>query len=190
MMLKEIPSLANNAEAREKLELLYRLYVKKLLYTAKGILKNSYDAEGIVQSAFIKVINILDEIENPEEKRIYALLTTIVKNLCYDQLRKRKYEELVDFDEPQWDVVDAKARSPEQIYVEKEEKTEFRDFIYAMPEKYRTPMLLHYVHDLPVKEVAEILGITQNLASVRLSRGRKYMLDEIEKSRSMINEIS
>lgn len=188
MMLKEIPNLANNIKAKEKLELLYQLYVTRLLYTAKGILKNSYDAEGVVQSAFIKVMYILDEIENPEEKRTYALLTTIVKNLCYDHIRKRKYEELVDFDGVQWDMADT--RSPEQICVEKEEESEFRDFIQAMPEKYRAPMLLHYVHELSVKEVAEVLGITQNLASVRLSRGRKYMLDVIEKSGNMVNEIS
>ena len=185
-MLKEPPNLKEDIEARDKLELLYRLYATKLLHVAKGILKNSHDAEGIVHSAFIKVIYILDKIENPEEKRTYALLVTIVKNLCYDKMRKWKYEELVDFSETQLDIVDAK--SPEQIYVEKETSLELQGYIYSIPEKYKIPMMLYYVHDLSVKEISVILGISQNLASIRLSRGRKYIKEVVKKTENITNE--
>lgn len=185
-MLKEAPNLKEDIEARDKLELLYRLYATKLLHVAKGILKNSHDAEGVVHSAFIKVIYILDKIENPEEKRTYALLVTIVRNLCYDKMRKWKYEELVDFSETQLDMVDAK--SPEQIYVEKETSLELQEYICAMPEKYKIPMILYYVHDLSVKEISVILGISQNLASIRLSRGRKYMKEVVKKTENITNE--
>lgn len=180
-MRKEAPNFAENEEAREKLEMLYRLYMPRLLHMARRILKDPYDAEGIVQSAFIKAMYILDEIEDPEAKRTYALLATIVRNLCYDYRRKRKYEELTDFDEMEWDVIDTK--SPEAIYLDKEGKREFLALLGTMPEKYRAPMVLHYVHDLPVKEVAKVLGITQNLASVRLLRGRNYVLGELGKQR-------
>ena len=185
-MLKEAPNLKEDIEARDKLELLYRLYATKLLHVAKGILKNSHDAEGVVHSAFIKVIYILDKIENPEEKRTYALLITIVRNLCYDKMRKWKYEELVDFSETQLDMVDAK--SPEQIYVEKETALELQEYICAMPEKYKVPMILYYVHDLSVKEISVILGISQNLASIRLLRGRKYMKEVVKKTENITNE--
>ncbi|MGN0506900.1 MAG: RNA polymerase sigma factor [Lachnospiraceae bacterium] len=170
-------NLADNAEATKKLELLYELYMTKLLYVAENIFRNPYDAEEMVQSAFIRVMDILDEIEEPESKRTYALLVTIVKNLCYDYIRKQKHEELVEFDDVQLEVADN--CTPEQIYVEKEGEAELVRMLYELPEKYREPMLLYYIDEIPIREVADILEITQNLVSVRLARGRECLYDKI-----------
>ena len=176
-MQKMTVNLADNAEAMKKLEVLYELYLTKLLYVAERFFWNSYDAEEVVQSAFIKVMDILDEIEEPESKRTYALLVTIVKNLCYDYLRKQQREELVEFDSTQWEVADG--GTPEQLYVDREGEAELVKMIYELPEKYREAMILHYLHDIPVGKIAGLLGITQNLASVRLMRGRECLYDRI-----------
>ena len=42
-----------------------------------------------------------------------------------------------------------------------------------MDEKYATVILMRYVDDLTVKEISEILSVTQNVVSVRIHRGLK-----------------
>jgi len=41
--------------------------------------------------------------------------------------------------------------------------------------KYRDPLLLRYVEDLPVNEIARTLGVSENVVSVRLHRAIKQV---------------
>ena len=44
-----------------------------------------------------------------------------------------------------------------------------------LPEKYREVVHLYYYEDLPVKEIARILRITEGSVKMRLSRGRGFL---------------
>ena len=47
--------------------------------------------------------------------------------------------------------------------------------VEALPDTYRTPLLMHYYGDLPVAEIAAQLGISEVAAKVRLHRGREQI---------------
>lgn len=53
--------------------------------------------------------------------------------------------------------------------------------IRRLPEKERAALLLFYMEDRPVKEVAEILGIPASSVRVYLSRGRQHLKALLEK---------
>jgi RNA polymerase sigma-70 factor (ECF subfamily) len=50
-----------------------------------------------------------------------------------------------------------------------------RNAVAALPAKYREPVVLRYLQELPTDEIGQILGISQNALHVRLSRARKHL---------------
>lgn len=50
-----------------------------------------------------------------------------------------------------------------------------RSAVAALPAKYREPVVLKYLQELPMVEIGRILGINQNTLHVRLSRARKRL---------------
>jgi RNA polymerase sigma-70 factor (ECF subfamily) len=53
--------------------------------------------------------------------------------------------------------------------------------IRRLPEKERAALLLFYMEDRPIKEVAEILGIPASSVRVYLTRGRQHLKALLEK---------
>ena len=51
--------------------------------------------------------------------------------------------------------------------------------IQKLPEKYKTPIILHYLEDIPVERIAKILGITLSGAKMRLKRGRDMLREKL-----------
>ena len=50
-----------------------------------------------------------------------------------------------------------------------------RQAVTALPAKYREPIVLRYLQELPTNEISKILGISKNALQVRLSRARKRL---------------
>lgn len=54
------------------------------------------------------------------------------------------------------------------------------EILASLDEKYKTVILLYYSKALSVKEIAALLGISQNTVLTRLSRARKQLRAEYE----------
>lgn len=52
-----------------------------------------------------------------------------------------------------------------------------------LDESYRQPLILFYLHDASVAEVAQTLGISPGATRVRLHRGREMLRDKLQKRR-------
>ncbi len=70
--------------------MLYLLYNKELVHVAKKILNDYQEAEDIVQTAFIKVADYLDEDIDVKCKKTKGLIVIIVRNLSINLNNKRK----------------------------------------------------------------------------------------------------
>lgn len=55
-----------------------------------------------------------------------------------------------------------------------------REAVSALPDKYRVPVLLYYMEEMPVKEVAAVLKIPPGTVKSRLSVARKRLESELE----------
>lgn len=65
--------------------------------------------------------------------------------------------------------------------VQQQEGSELKETLMQLDEKYRTPILLHYIEGYSVAETAKILRMPQGTVKTRLSRGRtalKAILNE------------
>jgi len=63
---------------------------------------------------------------------------------------------------------------------EHRESGELRKEILKLPDKYREVILLHYYEDLPVGEIARILGAPQPTVSIRLKRACAMLQKRLE----------
>lgn len=133
-------------------------------------------SKDLVQEAFIRTWNYLSQ--GKEIKSFKPFLYRVVDNLIVDNSRKRKtvsldllkekgVEPRLSFDEGRLqEIIDAK---------------EAVRFVSELPEDYRQVIVMRYIDDLQVKEIAKISGETENAISVRLHRGLKK-LNEILKN--------
>ncbi len=64
--------------------------------------------------------------------------------------------------------------------LEEEERIAVRQAVAGLPDKYRIPVLLYYMKEMSVTEVAEVMHIPPGTVKSRLSAARKRLKAELE----------
>ena len=73
---------------------------------------------------------------------------------------------------------------PSDLLIEKEKRKEILSFLAALPELQRSVLLLHYIEDFSLEEIAKITGSTPGTVKSRLHYGRKALRQRIEEQTS------
>jgi RNA polymerase sigma-70 factor (ECF subfamily) len=161
------------AEARERIERLYREQGPGLARRLRARLRSSEEAREVLQDGFARLLGSasLGALRQPE-----AYLNRILRNLLIDRGRRARARPLhspIDFaSEP--------AIRPEQSdNIEVEQMRErYRAALAALPPRTREVFLLHRVQELGYREIGEALGISPRTvewhvaeAIARLARG-------------------
>lgn len=126
-------------------------------------------AYDILQETFIKTWDYL--AKGNEIRNYRAFLYKTARNLIIDEYRKKR---IVPLSRLQEKGFDARLDNRPELFNEIQFK-EIIDVISLLKPEYRDPLLMRYVDDLPVKEIAEIMQETENNISVRLHRGLKHL---------------
>lgn len=167
---------------RNMFEEIYFLYRKQMLLMALSIVHNHADAEDVVHEVFLKIatkhISTITSITDKRDIRNYLLTAT--KNTAMNFLRKTNG---ITYIEPE--IEDKMTFSLKQDdFVERIcERMEYEQVIFAikqLEEKYRDVLYYHYVLELPVSKVANILHQTVSTTKKQLARGKKKLLRLLE----------
>lgn len=161
----------NNRKAQLQL---YNQYCDGMYMVAKRFLKDTQDAEDVVQEAFIKAFTKLHQYK--AEVTFGAWLKRIVVNKSIDFL-KSKNQRLVDLEEVHLKVVDTynndKWLVDDMISLE-----QVKNAIEDMPDKYKYVLMLYLIEGYDHQEISEILKISEVASRTQLSRG-KIKLQEL-----------
>jgi RNA polymerase sigma-70 factor (ECF subfamily) len=65
--------------------------------------------------------------------------------------------------------------SPDKTQMDSETFDRVRQAIETLPAKYREPVILRYLQELPTEQISKILGISRNALQVRLNRARERL---------------
>jgi uncharacterized protein len=168
-------------------DLIDRHRAETLAFAAR--LLNRFDAEDVVQEAFLAAFLSLHKLR--EQDRFRSWLLGIVANLCRYRLRLLRegygHDYIGGQAVPPFALADHKP-SPEVIYETKEIHQMLRCAIQALPEELRDTVALHYVRGLRISEIAIVSGAPVGTIKARLHRARtalrKTLLAEIEGTRS------
>lgn len=140
----------------------------KLFRLALRITMNRAEAEDVVQDTMLRVWGRRDEWEGMESVEAYCL--TVCRNLAIDriQLKESQNEELTESNANTPDSAD-----PYSLCVRNEQMALIHRLISGLPEKQRTILQLRDVEGKSYKEIADIVGVSEEQVKVNLFRARQ-----------------
>ena len=178
-----IVAQARLGDAKAFSELLRR-YEGKIFRLAQHITQNREDAEDVLQEAFLKAYEHLDQFQG--QSKFYTWIVRIAVNQALMKLRKRKTDRSVSLDETIDTGEDTVAReiaawdeNPEQQYSREEINEILSSAIDGLAPIYRAVFVLRDVDDLSTEETAEALELSVPAVKSRLLRARLQLRDKL-----------
>jgi RNA polymerase sigma-70 factor (ECF subfamily) len=164
---------ANNRDARQRVDLLYRDHAATLRRRLRARVGSTEDANDLVHDAFARLLGThrLQSVGDPA-----AFLNRIVRNLLIDRARRLAARAPHPSTEMEIDI----PVPPEQGQaIELEQmRRRYREIVLTLPPRMREVFVLHRVEELSYKEIATRLDISIRTvewhiaeAIVRISRG-------------------
>jgi len=148
---------------------IYKDYYRAMYNTSLRILKDEFEAEDIMQEAFLTAFTKLDTFIG--EVTFGAWLKRIVINKSLTQLKKNnKYQ-------------DVKMEVLSETTVETEEAINYSDLqtdkvlerLNSLKDNYRIVLSLHLIEGYDYEEITEILGYTNENVRATISRAKKKL---------------
>jgi len=165
----------NDRKAQLKL---YNQYCDGMLIVAQRFVKNTMEAEDVVQESFIKAFTKLEQYK--AEVTFGAWLKRIVINKSIDLLKSKK-QRLVDIEDVQLKIVDEDNDwSVDNGITINEVKTA----IQQLPEKYKYVVMLYLIEGYDHQEISEILNISEVASRTQLSRGKGKLKELLNKKKN------
>ncbi len=136
--------------------------------TAHRILKDNFEAEDIMQEAFLTAFTKLDTYKG--EVAFGAWLKRIVINKSLTQLKKNnRYEEVkmevITNDKIEDEAIDYKGLNPKSVL----------NTLQSLKENYRVVLTLNLIEGYDYEEIAQILNYTNENVRTTISRAKKKL---------------
>lgn len=167
---------------QDAIRLLMQRYDQLLYRTARSIVKDDAGAEDALQAAYILSLRAIGKFRG--DAKLATWLVRIVINESIAQTRKRdRIAEFIRFEsemEPDNEAEEtgrseSPLEQPEQIAMRTEARRLLETRIDELPETLRTVFVLRALEEMPVKEVAAALNISNAAVRTRFFRA-KYRL--------------
>lgn len=165
----EALAAAARAGDREAFTLLVARYREVAVAYAYACLRNREEAEDAAQEAFVRAFLALERFRITECWG--AWLMRILRNHCTDILRRRRNRATGwnDLDRAEGDP------TPEMMAISQERRRELHAAIAALPEKFRVPILMHYVSRRTYREIALALDLPESTVIGRMAGGMRQL---------------
>lgn len=151
---------------------IYRLYYKPMYHVSLRILRDTMEAEDVMQEAFLVAFKNIRSVDL--KTSFGGWLKRIVVNRSLDALRKRKPQVELVADYPSEMSSESYYQPEEGTTEEKVEK--IRRALEKLPEKYRVILSLSLFEGYDHDEIGQILGVTPSTSRAQLSRGKQKLI--------------
>ncbi len=167
-------------------EELVKRYDRNVFRIAQHITQNREDAEDVVQDAFLKAYENLEQFQG--QSKFYTWLVRIAVNEALMKLRRRRPERTVSLDQDVVTEEDSIPRevadwspNPEQLYTQSELRDILTKTIQGLPASFRTVFVLRDVEGLSTEETAEALDLSIPAVKSRLLRARLQLRERLNR---------
>ncbi|MBW8036305.1 MAG: sigma-70 family RNA polymerase sigma factor, partial [Planctomycetes bacterium] len=168
-------SINGNSAAFESIVRKYQNLVCAITYSATSSVEKS---EELAQETFVQAWKNLKQLRDLSSFKSWlcSIAKTIVKNHFKSQKRDllRNAGSLDNAAAEPSDIAD-----PADKLISMEEQTVVAKALQQIPESYRQPLILFYRQEKSVKQVAEMLELSEENIRTRLSRGRKMLKQQV-----------
>jgi len=156
----------------------YKQYLPQIYNYVLYKVSNTHVAEDIVSDIFYKALKNISEYKNKGFFR--AWLFTIARNTVISYHRKNNRETLYSYDN---DTEHPDPVTVEDIVSAKESRAELLNIVASLPLNQQYALLLRYIEDLKIKEIAYILNKSEGAVKLLLHRGLRNLHSELSNSK-------
>lgn len=168
----------------EGFNFLYQQTYQKSYYVALKYMKQEEAAADVVQEAYIKAFSSLEQLRDAE--KFTGWLSKIVATKALDELRKKKE---ILFSQLQTDneeigmeelLADERTDTRPELELDKEETSRLvQEMIDSLSDEQRVCIMMFYIEQLSVKDIAQVLEVSENTVKSRLKYGRKNIEEKV-----------
>jgi RNA polymerase sigma-70 factor (ECF subfamily) len=166
----------------EAFGLLVERYQNRLYQIVRRFVPSHEDADDLIQETWMQAFRALPSFR--EEAGFYTWIYRIALNLTINFLRKQKKEK-------QWESYELWEKGPEENLGKKLRATEEDPGLYELREKiemaikklplpYRSAFILVTQEGLNYRQVAKILGCSENTVAWRMFKAREKLQKELQ----------
>jgi|SRR5689334_65456 len=166
------PALAipEDAVAREgRFSALVHRQSRFVFRIAYALVRNTHDAEDVVQETFLKLYSS-GVWEQMNDERAFLARTSW--RLAVDKLRKVRVS-AAELDLP------SAAPGPLEVLIRADRDAMVHRLVDGLPEELRHTLALSTVEELNSREIAEVLGISEGTVRTRLMRARQILKQKL-----------
>ena len=160
--------------SREAVDALFDRYWSHAWRAAYAVTCDRALADDAAQEAIEKAFGALDRYD--ETRPFGPWLKRIAINRAIDQLRRRRRLEPLSGDEATFHAWSAGEASAEETRI-----SAVTEAVAGLSEKKRIVVVLHYWLDLPLEEIAGVLGLPVGTVASRLARAKTELLAVLER---------
>lgn len=155
-------------------EQLMRRYNSRVFRAARSIVRNDDEAEDVMQQAYVNAYTHLRSFAGRASFSTWLLRIAVHEAFARNRGRERT-ESLDSSDQWETTMPDRAARDPESTASEARLLATLEELIDAMPERYRSVLVLRGVEGLSASETAEALDLSEEAVRTRLHRARAML---------------
>jgi RNA polymerase sigma-70 factor (ECF subfamily) len=149
---------------------LFRRYQLPLYVYVVELLHNEQTALDVVQETFINATRYIGSLR--DDTKFGSWLFSIAHQKCQQHWRKPPREEPLDdsFVERATDEL-----LPDDLLIRAEQQEEFMSLLSQLPEIHRSVLLLHFLEEFPLEEIARITNTGVGTVKSRLHYAKKSL---------------
>lgn len=164
------------------MEELLRAAYTPVSYQCRRFLKTDADAEDMTQEILLLIYTKIGTLHEPAA--FWGWLGRLTANRCKNALT-RTHEELPILEDDEGNSVldnienEDRQTVPEEAFDNAETARMIGGIVDALPEPQRNCVLLYYYDEMSVKEIADVVGASENTVKSRLNYARKAIKDNV-----------
>lgn len=165
-----------------ELERCINRYGKEIYSFCRQLTGSKDEADELYQDTFLKSVEMQERISLESNPKSYLL--SIAVRLWNNKRRKyawrNKIAGMESLTEEKQEYLPGNTASPLEQVIEKEQAVLLRKKLNELGDKYRIPIYLYYMEELPIQDIAKILKIPQGTVKSRLFRAREILKKKLE----------
>ena len=157
--------------SEQQFDHVYKEYAKELLYIAYGYTRNKEYSIDIMQNAYVALLESNKKFESNEHIKYFLIRVTINESINF--VKSYSHKKVIKNNDYITNI--PKVKKEELPY-------DLSEIINTLPEKYKTIIILYYYDDMKIKEISNVLKISESAVKKRLERARNIIKEIIERN--------
>ncbi len=163
----------------EAWDILFRRYQLPLYVYVFELVRHEQTSLDLVQETFIAAVRHIGGLR--DDAKFGSWLFGIAHQKCLQRWRKQNREEILPDEIPE--SADELESGPDDLLIRQEQEAEFMELLNQLPLPQRSVLLLHFVEDFSLEEIARITETQLGTVKSRMHYAKKSLRKLLEEKK-------